>query len=270
MNHDRFDTISRLFAGRRLSRGQAVRGLGGLAAEGAAGLMGRYVAAQETTPVASPVTTGPGFGQEFLFVQTFEGGTWTPKPGQDEVYTLTLTGSTAQTIYFSDRPERVVGTQSMPDFLSALGFSPDNPPNAALVAQTDAGEDVLVMELFSPVYDESAATLSYDAHVLQDYDEEGLRFLADRQDDLSLPASFGSVSLFIDDCPDGGADCYVKGNPPRMLVQGVSIGCCYTFPQCHPCSANNDDLCNQQIEECYDNCFMENQACCPGQPGLCL
>jgi hypothetical protein len=32
------------------------------------------------------------------------GGTWAPKAGADGVYTLTLSGAAAQTIYFSDRP----------------------------------------------------------------------------------------------------------------------------------------------------------------------
>ncbi|MEZ4507826.1 MAG: hypothetical protein R2848_18695 [Thermomicrobiales bacterium] len=44
-------------------------------------------------------------------------------------------------------------------FLEGLGFTPVNPPNAAAVVRTPEGErDVLVVELFNPVY-----TREYDA-----------------------------------------------------------------------------------------------------------
>ena len=41
-------------------------------------------------------------------------------------------GVSPQTIAFSDRPERVVGQEPMQKSLDGLGFSPENPPNAAI------------------------------------------------------------------------------------------------------------------------------------------
>lgn len=92
-----------------------------------------------------------------------------PKAGENGVYTLTLTDTPDQTVYFSDRPARVVGVAPLQQFLDGLGFSPQNQPNAALVAQTAIGEDVLVIELLNPRNDEAAHTLTYDARVLENY-----------------------------------------------------------------------------------------------------
>ena len=53
-----------------------------------------------------------------------------------------------QTLYFSDRPDRIVGTSPTSQFLQALGFTPDDPPNAALVLENASGEtDIAVVEL---------------------------------------------------------------------------------------------------------------------------
>ena len=41
----------------------------------------------------------------------------------------------AATIYFSDRPERIFGDLPTQEFLDTLGFTPDFPPNAALITQ---------------------------------------------------------------------------------------------------------------------------------------
>src|SRR5690606_38725131 len=92
-------------------------------------------------------------------------------------------------------------------FLDGLGFTPFDPPNAAVVAQTAAGEDVIVVELLNPRLIESfgtdsGTTLVYDVRVLADYEGGGLAFLASHQSDATLPERFGPASLFIDDCGD--------------------------------------------------------------------
>src|SRR5262245_1489539 len=80
----------------------------------------------------------------------------------------------------SDRPDRIVGTVETARFLEALGFTPANPPNAALVVRTPAGErDVLVVELFNPVYTEDfsadgGVSVMYEARVLDAYQGEEL------------------------------------------------------------------------------------------------
>lgn len=141
MDSKRFDTLTKSFAARRLSRRSALRqgGVGIAAATlGVTGL--RAVTAQNATPSAatpgaSPAAMGTvGENGAFLFVQTARSGTWAPKAGENGVYTLTLTDTPDQTVYFSDRPARVVGVAPLQQFLDGLGFSPQNQPNAALVA----------------------------------------------------------------------------------------------------------------------------------------
>lgn len=81
-----------------------------------------------------------------MFVRSFVGGALAPKAGEEGVYELTLRRGLGSTISFSDRPERVVGTVPTGTFLGGLGFTPGNPPNAALVADTGGGnEEILVV-----------------------------------------------------------------------------------------------------------------------------
>ena len=146
MDPTRFDRLSKRFATRRTRRQALVTGVG-LAATGLVARTHRS-AAQDATPVATPAfpadphpsadhaATHP----EYLFVQPFDGGTWAPKPGAEGVYLLTLTGVAANTTYFSDRPERDAGLAPTQQFLDGIGFAPENPPNAALVAQSDRSD----------------------------------------------------------------------------------------------------------------------------------
>jgi hypothetical protein len=222
---------------------------------------------------------------EYLFVQPFEGGTWTPKAGADGAFTLTLTGAAEQTTYFSDRPERDVGLAPTQAFLDGLGFSPDNPPNAAIVAQTEGGEqDVLVVELLAPVYDTDGGTLTYEAKVLADYGGRGLAGLARQQTDYELPESFGAGSLFIDDCPDIIESCFLyvqnsDGTCAYNYVGNQSIGQCWNYDaaQCFPCATSYTLSCQNNFPSictgdpgggCYDDMDLCNEpACCAGQGG---
>ena len=118
--------------------------------------------------------------EESMFVQTAEG---IDSDGQ----TLTLRGITASTLYFSDRPKRVVGHMSTADFVDlwAIGdnsFETD-PPNAVLafVEPDAAAPDDAVVVLKEPNLD-GAGDLSYSIEVL-----EG-----------TVPAHAGPVTLFID------------------------------------------------------------------------
>ena len=118
--------------------------------------------------------------EESMFVQTAEG---IDSDGQ----TLTLRGITPSTLYFSDRPQRVVGHMSTADFVDlwAVGdnsFETD-PPNAVLAflePDADAPDDAVVV-LKEPNLD-GAGDLSYSIEVL-----EG-----------TVPTHAGPVTLFID------------------------------------------------------------------------
>ena len=161
-------------------------------------------AAQEATPAVPEEPHRP----VFLFVQLAEAGSWVPKPDAPGVYTLRLSGVSGQTLYFSDRPDRIFGTAPIADFLEGLGFTPEMPPNAAAVVRTPEGtRDVLVVELWNPVLsqtfgDDASITLEYDARVLEAYEGGNLTAWHGEQEDAELPSEFSDVSLFIDDCMD--------------------------------------------------------------------
>ena len=283
MDAVRFDRLARACA-RRLSRRAALRRAGAglvVAAAGAGGLR-RSRAAQDATPLAGTPVVG-GAGGEFLFVQSFAGGTYRPKAGEAGVYELTLTGGTGQTVYFADRPGRDAGTVPTPRFLDSLGFGGD-PPNAALVAQTDAGEDVLVVELTAASLDEAGGTLTYEARPLAGEAGERLASLAARQADQELADSFGAASLFIDGggCPYpicGGLCCSAAGG---MVCQANGSQCVAT-DQLDVCRGGN--VCNQdppntecpgvdtytgQNYPCYCGTTLEGGGgCFAGIPTIC-
>ena len=233
----------------------------------------RLTSAQDATPAATPVfpsdphpsADGVVTHPEYLFVQPFDGGTWAPKAGEDGTFVLTLTGAAAQTTYFSDRPERDTGLAPNQQFLDGLGFTPENPPNAAIVVQTDSGEeDVLVVELLAPVYDAEAATLTYEAKVLRDYGGRGLADVAQQQSDYDLPASFGQGSLFIDDCLPSLLDgCYYQEpNSDYQFIGNVPSGNCWNASKilCEPCQSYSS-LCNQMYQACLGTCQDDIALC---------
>ena len=193
MNDSRFDAFTRWTARpttRRTALGSAAAGLAALA-------VGR-VTAQEASPVASPVAAAE---VALLFVQT--GGATTLTPGTDDIHTLTITGVTAQTLYFSDRPNRIAGAIPMAALIErwADAFAGD-PPNATLIGHPEAGgetEEAVVVELLTPTYDAASATLTYQVRIL-DVDE-----IADRTFEqqpltvLDAPREYAEAHLFIDD-----------------------------------------------------------------------
>jgi hypothetical protein len=117
--------------------------------------------------------------EESMFVQTAQGVI-------SEDGTLTLRGVTPSTLYFSDRPMRVVGQMKTADFVGLWGegdnsFETD-PPNAVL-SFLEPGDDVpedAVIVIKDPRLENSH--LTYSIEVL-----EG-----------TVPAQAGAVTLFID------------------------------------------------------------------------
>ena len=117
--------------------------------------------------------------EQSMFVQTAQSIT-------SDGATLTLTGVTPSTLYFSDRPQRVVGHMATSDFVDlwdegANSFK-DDPPNAVL-AFLQPGDDVpedAVVVIREPRLEDGR--LSYSIEAL-----EG-----------AVPAQAGPVTLFID------------------------------------------------------------------------
>lgn len=263
----RFDRLT-MTLGAHMSRRQALAwGAASLAATGAARAIPAG-AAQDATPEAQ-ATEHPAF----LFVQLADSGTWTPKPGEDGVFQLTLAGTGEQTLYFSDRPDRIVGTVQTDQFLNALGFTPVEPPNAAIVVTTPDGErDVLVVELFNPVYtrtfgEDGEEFLTYDAIVLNAYQGAGLEEWVPQAEDDQLPSEFTNVSLFIDDCADL-AGCYRwnEGRTRKIYmgeIPGGPYGRCYNWGEarCRPCENDDSyyDLLCLEVPGCdFGWCFTDN------------
>jgi hypothetical protein len=274
MNNSRFDGIAKHFANRRISRRQVLAQGGAGVAAGALAATGLSSAtAQDATPTTAPDAS---HGPTMLFLQSFQSGSIAPKDGADGTYTLTLEHGLGQTIYFSDRPDRIVGATPTPKFLKALGFQPDNPPNAALVVQAAADDtDIAVLELLNPRYDEASHTATYDVTLLKDWERTLDVGFAEQPTDLAqLHPQFGAAHLFIDDCPDSDMNCidYSVGEVYGTIPNSDHNGYCWSGDQgaCLPCTPWYEDFyedkdnsgaipywndqCNQRFSKCNGNC----------------
>jgi hypothetical protein len=275
MDPRRFDALAKRLAAAPQSRRAALRRLGGgglAAALGAVGL-GR-ARAQDASPAAG--TPAAGALTEFLYIQTFASGALLPKEGEAGVYELVLAGGTGHTTYFADRPERQTGIAPTERALAAAGVGGDDPPNAALVAQTDDGERVVIVELLAARLDEATGALAYDARPLADYAEGGLAHLAAKHSDEELPEAFGAASLFIDGggCPYpicGGICCDASQG---MVCQGQGAYCVSVYQSgvCQggdACAQRPHTTCNPE-GTCYCGTDIEGGgACLVGDPNLC-
>jgi hypothetical protein len=268
MDASRFERLTRHLAARTSRRTALGSALAGLALGG----LHPLAAAQDATP-APDGTPAAGEKPVFMFVQTAISGRGevnpnagtpaaggTPVPGGGAPFLLTLRGHSGQTIYFSDRPDRLVGATPTEPFLQGLGFESSNPPNAALVAEGKAGQGVVVLQLVEPVYDAAAETLTYGADVLEGYEGANLAPVLREQVALRLPAEVGASALFIDDCPDINA-CLNEGGFYIGPVPGGPYGQCWQGlfrGGCEPCWYTRsylDGLCNATYSRCNGKCY---------------
>ncbi|HKY95174.1 MAG TPA: hypothetical protein VJL84_07695 [Kiloniellales bacterium] len=123
----------------------------------------------------------------FMFVHTADAMAADSAQG-----TLRLIGVSKQTLYFSDRPERIAGHMSLDAYLNEWTEGKDNfgedPPNATLsVYEKDTAENTLaVIEIFQPVVDGEDLIYSY-------------KLL-----DGAVPEKGAATALFIDAIGIGG------------------------------------------------------------------
>jgi hypothetical protein len=286
----RFDNLSKFFAERRISRRQAmIQGGAGIAVAGiaAAGLT-RASGAQDATPAAGASPEAGGTGPKMLFLQTYQSGTISPKEGDEGRYILSLESGGGQTVFFSDRPDRIVGTNPTPQFLEGLGFPDDNPPNAALVVETGPTDtDIAVVELYAPEYDPVSQSVTYEIEVLANWQAELEMDFSEAPTDLAtFVPSFGAAQLFIDDCPDADIECYYRDplcgegcNEDAKLAGSIPNaehdGFCYSWgaAKCFPCSPWIDGyydvrsywtgVCNERFSVCTEAGVSLNQTCSP-------
>jgi hypothetical protein len=259
MDPNRFGAITKLFAQRRHSRRAA---LTGVSAALGAGALAPGAAAQNAPPsgdAATPVAPNAMTKTAFLFVQSFQSGHMAPTEGVDGRYTVTLEAGVGQTVYFSDRPERIVGATPTPQFLAGLGFPDIDPPNAALVVESAPGETgIAVVELFHPVYDEATHTATYEVAVLATWETStDLGFSEVPTDLAALAPAFGAAHLFIDDCPDAKVGCIGLSDKQHHGFAGTA-GLCWDWSTwtCSFCDLNEAIArCNATIPACNGDCW---------------
>jgi len=151
------------------------------------------------TATATPTGTGNSnnmTGAKFLFIQGAQSGSVSEVNATTS--TLELSDVSDKTILFSDRPNRIVGSENTTDFIGnwsmgANSFAVD-PPNAVLVLDDEEQrEELAVIELYNPVYDPVANTLKYDITA------ENATATATTTSSINLPNEFGQITLVIDD-----------------------------------------------------------------------
>lgn len=100
----------------------------------------------------------------FLSIQAAQSGSLSELNAT--AYILELNDITDKTILFSDRPDRFVTSLPTSNFVGNWTTGPNSfqsgPPNAALVLDEPSEQDVTIIELFSPQYDEDNKTSRYD------------------------------------------------------------------------------------------------------------
>ena len=139
-------------------------------------------AASQTTPAGTSKT-------QLMFVQSAEDLKVDPAAS-----TFRLVKVNQQTLYFSDRPERIAGHMKMDQYLAewAKAEGPDNftvdPPNAILSVYEPGKEDntVVVVKISHPVVDGNDLVYSY-------------KLIKGK-----IPVDGGATALFIDSIGVGG------------------------------------------------------------------
>jgi hypothetical protein len=120
-------------------------------------------------PVAKLATAQPKAQASLLFVQMAQKIDYKKSGPQSGV--MTLYDVPSQTMFFTDRPNRVVGNVPTSAFVNKWttdrgpgGFA-SNPPNAAVTVFQSDGAKTAIVELHNPRLDGNK--LSYDVKVLQ-------------------------------------------------------------------------------------------------------
>jgi hypothetical protein len=275
MDATRFDHIARCLAANRLSRRAALGIAGSTVIASALARGGPSAQAQDDgTPVASPEAVPSDSTEDLLFVQGFRGGSLEPKADAPDEFTLTLNEGLGYTVYFTDRPARQYGAVPTGQFLGGFDFDEENPPNAALVVgNAEEGEDVVILELMTPVYDEATHTATYDARILGEFEHLGATLQAEPVGPEAAPQEFGAAHLFIDSCSDHSILCCdaffdeTGWQCERQYGSFGPMGFCWSFGDicCHPCENKSQsywsDQCNSQFSDCGGNCTALYSGC---------
>jgi hypothetical protein len=171
-------------------------------------------AASGDAAAASPARNNMTEGVKFLAIQTAQSGTLSQINAT--AYTLELRNISDKTILFSDRPDRIVTSQSTSDFIGNWSQGEDSfaadPPNAVLVLDEEVEQrqqEIAVIELFNPEYDSGANTLRYDITAENATATSSL---------MELPSQFVQSTLIIDDTIVAGGGSFSGGGGGGSFV----------------------------------------------------
>jgi hypothetical protein len=154
--------------------------------------IGTSAAGQEATPAA----TAAEDQVDVLVVQSFASGRLEPTTEEPSAAVLTLEPPVVDAVYFSERPNRIVGTLSAEAFLEQLEAAAADPPNAVLIAHGASGTAEVVVELLRGDIDPDG-TITYQVRILADFDEADLE-LAAPLTELPEPLELGAGHLVVD------------------------------------------------------------------------
>jgi hypothetical protein len=126
-------------------------------------------------------------GPKFLSIQHAESGSISKINAT--TYVLELNGISDKTILFSDRPDRIVTSITTRNFVGNWSAGADSfavdAPNAVLVVDDLQEQDIPIIVLFDPAYDENKQAIRYEV-------------TPDNATSIELPDEFGRSSLIID------------------------------------------------------------------------
>lgn len=137
--------------------------------------------------------TGDSQEPEFISIQNAQSGSISEI--STNTYLLKLNDVSDKTILFSDRPDRIVKSVSTENFVDTWNIGADSftldPPNAVLIVdELEEQQDIAILELFNPVYDEDKKILSYE-------------ITPDGETSVELDDEFGQSTMVIDARLDG-------------------------------------------------------------------
>jgi hypothetical protein len=162
--------------------------------------LGLFFAAGMATVIAQEATPAADSDVELLFVQTHSAATISPSEDDPSLLTLTLEQGTGETIFLSDRPDRLAGSIKTDQFID--GFRTEtaqDPANAALVVNvSESEEEVYVVELLEMEYNEASGTVTYTVRILADPSELDLGFRTEPRQSVTTEETYGTNTLFID------------------------------------------------------------------------
>lgn len=160
------------------------------------------------------------------------------------------------------RPERIAGLVPTEEFLTGgadggrPGFTPADPPNAALVLP---GDRILIVELIEPTHDVTTGQARFQLRVLDDVPEVDLQLESEPLRARDVVGEFAAASLFIDDCPDGQVICSdADGVSVGTTPDSGNMGFCWNFACCEPCEATGDA---DRSPVCNETFFDRKGAC---------